>query len=291
MLASPAAKMVATLEGLPLDRPEEANEKYLARLGAELGSSKRVARAVALGMDGVYDASGRLDESHTEFLISNDWVFESCAKVPQLLPGASVNPKRRDAIDELERVAAKGAVLNKVLPNAMVFDPGDKALAPVWKKMADLGLPLLSHIGFEFTLIGHDQSVGYPERLIPALEAGVKVIAAHGCSNGIFFTEPHLKTMDAMMRKYPGFYVDLSALTLPNRVGALLRLASQGQWRERFLFGTDYPLPCLSYPALAGGLGAFLGAFKAGNRFDRQAAVLDALGMVPAADPSKVLRL
>ena len=50
-------------------------------------------------------------------------------------------------------------------------------------------------------------------------------------------------------------------------------------------------MPCLSYPALAGGLGAFWGAFKAGNRFDRQAAVLDALGLGPAADPARVLRL
>ena len=39
--------------------------------------------------------------------------------------GASVNPTRKDALDELERVAALGAVLNKVLPNAMVFDPAD----------------------------------------------------------------------------------------------------------------------------------------------------------------------
>ena len=291
MLGSPAARMVAALQGLPLDRPEEANAKYLATLVGEVEASKRLSKAVALAMDGVYDSSGVLDEAHTEFVISNDYAAAACKASPRLLMGASVNPARRDAVDELERVVAMGAVLNKVLPNAMVFDPADKALAPVWRKMADLGLPLLSHIGFEFTLIGHDQSVGFPERLIPALEAGVKVIAAHGCSNGIFFTEPHLATMDAMMAKYPGFYVDLSALTLPNRVGALLRLTSRPSLRGRFLFGTDYPLPCMSYPALMGGLGAFWGAFTAGNKFDRQAAVLEALGVLPAADPAKVLRL
>jgi hypothetical protein len=291
MLNSPAARMVAALQGLPLDRPEEANEIYLAKLVAEVEGSKKLDKAVALAMDGVYDASGRLDEAHTEFVISNDYVAAACRKSPRLLMGASVNPRRRDALDELDRVAGLGAALIKVLPNAMVFDPADKSLAPVWKKMADLGLPLLSHIGFEFTLIGHDQSVGFPERLVPALDAGVKVIAAHGCSNGVFFNEPHLKTMDALMAKYPHFYVDLSALTLPNRVGALLRLARRPELAGRFLFGTDYPLPCLSYPALWGGLGAFWGAFRAGNKFDTQAAVLEGLGLAPAADPKKVLRL
>lgn len=291
MLTSPAARMVAALQGLPIDRPEEANAKYLAKLVAEVEGSKKLDKAVALAMDGVYDASGRLDEAHTEFLISNDYVASACKASSKLLMGASVNPKRRDALDELDRVAGLGAALVKVLPNAMVFDPAEKSLAPVWKKMADLRLPLLSHIGFEFTLIGHDQSVGFPERLVPALDAGVKVIAAHGCSNGIFFNEPHLKTMDALMAKYPNFYVDLSALTLPNRVGALWRLARRPELAGRFLFGTDYPLPCLSYAAIAGGLGAFWGAFKAGNKFDTQAAVLEGLGLAPAADPSKVLRL
>lgn len=291
MLNSPAARMVATLQGLPLDRPEEANSLYLERLVREAESSARLEKAVALAMDGVYDASGVLDEAHTEFVISNDYAASACKASPKLLMGASVNPTRRDALDELERVVAMGAVLNKVLPNAMVFDPADKKIAAVWKKMADLRLPLLSHIGFEFTLIGHDQSVGFPERLVAALEAGVTVIAAHGCSNGVFFREPHLATMDAMMAKYPNFFVDLSALTLPNRVGALLRLTSRPHLRGRFLFGTDYPLPCLSYPALAGGLGAFWNAFKAGNKFDTHAAVLDGLGVLPQADPRRVLRL
>ncbi|MBI3297428.1 MAG: amidohydrolase family protein [Elusimicrobia bacterium] len=291
MLKSPAARMVAYMEGLPLDRPEEANAKYLARLSAELGASTRVSQAVALAMDGVYDDSGRLDEAHTEFLISNDFVFDACRKSPKLLAGASVNPRRRDALDELSRCAGLGAALVKSLPNAQVYDPADPAYAPYWKRMAELGLPLLSHIGFEFTLIGHDQSVGYPERLIGALEAGVKVIAAHGCSNGVFFKEPHLKTMEDMMRRFPNFYVDLSALSLPNRVGALLRLSRRPDLSARFLFGTDYPLPCFSYPALAGGLGAFWGAFGKGNRFDRHAAVLDALGVAAGADPRAVLRL
>ncbi len=291
MLKSPAARMVATLEGLPLDRPEEANAKFLERLGAELGRSTRVSHAVALAMDGVYADDGRLDDAHTDFLISNDYVAAACKTVPKLLMGASVNPRRRDALDELSRCAGLGAALVKVLPNAQVFDPADKKLAPYWKRMAELGLPLLSHIGFEFTLIGHDQSVGYPARLIPALEAGVTVIAAHGCSQGLFLPEPHLQVMANLMLRYPHFYVDLSALTLPNRVGALWRLALKGELQNRFLFGTDYPLPVFSYAALPAGPGAFMAAARADNRFDKQALVLEALGLTPAADPAKILRL
>jgi hypothetical protein len=104
------ARFIAWRLGLPLDRPEECNRLYLERLVSELGRSKRVSRAVALALDGVYDASGRLDEARTDFLISNDAVFSACTAHPdRLLPGASINPRRRDALDELARCKALGA--------------------------------------------------------------------------------------------------------------------------------------------------------------------------------------
>lgn len=279
MLKGPVARFIAWKEGLPLDEPERANELYVDKLVAELSRSKRVSHAVLLGMDGVYGPDGRLDESRTDFLISNDAVFEACARSPKLLPGISINPTRRDALEELERCAAKGAALVKMLPNAQSFDPAAPALKPFWRAAARLKLPVLSHIGFEFSLIGQDQSVGDLLRLVPALDEGATVIAAHGCSQGLYVLEKHLPAMLDLVARYPRFYSDLSALTLPNRVGALLRLRGMKEVFPRLVFGTDYPLPVLGW--------GVSGSWD--NRFDKQAAALEAFGVPPGQDLAELL--
>jgi predicted TIM-barrel fold metal-dependent hydrolase len=235
-------------------------------------------------MDGVYDSAGALDESRTDFLIANDHVFAVARGSERFLPGVSINPARRDALDELERCAEKGAVLVKVLPNAQVFDPADRRFIPFYSALARHRLPLLSHVGYEFSLIGQDQSVGDPARLRAALDEGVTVIAAHGCSSGLFIREPHFPTMLDLARRYPGFYVDTSALTIPNRVGALFRLRRHPEIFDRLIFGTDYPLPVWAYPCLGRlDVPGYGQAWKARNRFDRQAVILDRLGVSCAA--------
>ncbi|MBI4345482.1 MAG: amidohydrolase family protein [Elusimicrobia bacterium] len=274
MRRSPITHLVAWSQGLPLDDAETANARYLDRLDEELGRSRSVRRAVLLGMDGVYDASGRLDEGHTDFLIANDCVLEARKRSERFLAGVSINPARRDAVEEAERCADRGAVLVKVLPNAQCFDPSEKRFQDFYRALARRKLALLSHVGFEFSLIGQDQSVGDPARLRAALDEGVTVIAAHGCSTGLFVWEKYLETMRELAARYPRFYVDTSALTLPNRVGALWRLARSPELNDRFLFGTDYPLPVFGW-----GHGG-----DADNRFDRQARVLTGVGLPPRLD-------
>lgn len=285
MLKSPVFKLVAWNLGLPLHDPETANRLYIEKLVAELSSSKRVSGAVLLAMDGVYGSDGRLDELKTDFLISNEHLFEaiglSTGKGPHLYAGPSINPTRRDAIDELERCAARGAVLVKVLPNSQCFDPGDAKLRPFYKALARLKVALLSHIGFEFSLIGQDQSVGDLARLATPLEEGATVIAAHGCSTGAFLVEKHLDVASGFAKRFPNFFTDLSALTLPNRLGALLRLRRRPELFDRFVFGTDYPLPCFSW--------GLRGATGHASRFDRMAAVLESLGLPPGKSPLELL--
>ncbi|MDX6768202.1 MAG: amidohydrolase family protein [Elusimicrobiota bacterium] len=285
MRHSPLARLISFWQDLPMDDPETANARYLDTLSKTLESSDRVARAVVLAMDGAYGQDGRLDEKHTDFLISNDFVLDACARRPHMLPGASINPMRRDALDELERVAERGAVLIKLLPNAQVFDPAAPAHRKFWRRMGELGLPLLSHIGFEFSLIGQDQSVGEPDRLEHALGEGATVIAAHGCSRGLVLGEPHFETMRGLAAKYPRFFMDSSALTLPNRFGMLLKLRSAPELAGRLLFGTDYPLPVFAFPSLFGKEpGAYSRVQAASNPFDRQVLTQEALGLGPTRD-------
>ena len=134
--------------------------------------------------------------------------------------------------------------------NAQRFDPSAPRHKEFYRALARRKLALLSHVGYEFSLIGQDQSVGDPGRLIMALDEGVTVIAAHGCSTGLFVWEKYLGTMETLAARHRNFYVDTAALTLPNRVGALWRLARMPELFDRLLFGTDYPLPVFAYPAL-----------------------------------------
>ncbi len=139
---------------------------------------------------------------------------------------------------------------------------------------------MLSHVGYEFSLSSQDQAVGDPARLRPALEEGVTVIAAHGCSEGTFFTERFLPTFLDLVRAHSNFFADVSALTLPNRYRMLLKLRHHPEAHSRLLFGTDYPhlvfhLPCWGRTGWMD-LRSIIGTK---NRFDRQYAILNTLGV------------
>jgi hypothetical protein len=281
MLTSPLFRFLLWKHGLPRDNPGQANRKYVGDLLTELRASKHVRQAVLLGMDGVYDQAGRLEKNETHFLISNDYVLDTARGHPtEFLPGVSINPQRRDAVEEVHRCADAGAVLVKVLPNAQQFNPAEAAYKPFYRALAQRRLPLLSHVGYEFSLIGKDQSVGNPNRLESALDEGVTVIAAHACSYGLMLYERFLPVLLDFSRRYPNFYADISALTLPNRLGMLLHLRRHPEIYDRLLFGTDYPLSVTHLAAWGRvGLRALSRMIRTTNRFDRQYAVCTSLGV------------
>jgi hypothetical protein len=276
MMRRPLFRFLTWQLGMDVSQPTSANAAYVERLRKELDRSEKVSKAVLLGMDGVYDENGRLDLARTDFLISNPYVLQVAKNDPDyFLAGVSINPQRRDALEELERCTEQGAALVKVLPNAQCFDPADRRYLPFYRALARLKLPLLSHVGYEFSLASRDQSAGDPSKLRCPLDEGVSVIAAHACSNGLFLPEPHFKVAREFVRRYPHFYLDASALTHPNRARTLFLLRRHPGLHERLLFGTDYPLPVFAYPALGR---AYLAAAKAAY-FDRQAIVLESLAI------------
>ena len=281
LLRSHLFRFLLWKHGLSPSHPREANRKYLDDLLAELRASRHVGKAVLLGMDGFYDQTGLLNRQHTEFLISNDYVFETVREHPDaFLAGPSINPQREDAVDEVHRCADAGAVLVKVLPNAQQFDPANPKYKPFYRALAERKLPLLSHVGYEFSLVGKDQSLGDPDRLHTALDEGVTIIAAHACSYGLMFYEKFIPTLLDFTKRYPNFYADVSALTLPNRLRMLLHLRRHPEIHHRLLFGTDYPLS-VSHLAAWGrvGLGTLGRIIRTKNRFDRQVEVCRELGL------------
>lgn len=281
LLRSPLFRFLLWKQDLSPAEPRETNQRYLAHLLAEVRASRYVSKAVLLGMDGVYDQTGLLTRQHTDFLVSNNYVLKTVRAYPDLfLAGPSINPQRGDAIDEVHRCADAGAVLIKVLPNAQHFNPADEKYTPFYRALAQRRLPFLSHVGYEFSLIGKDQSVGEPDRLRLALDEGVTVIAAHACSYGLMLYEKFIPTLHEFVRRYPNFYADISALTLPNRLRMLLHLRHYSELQDRLLFGTDYPLSVFHLAAWGRvGAGRLWNMVRTKNRFDRQVEVCKGLNL------------
>lgn len=281
LLRSPLFRLLIWKHGLDVNNPRAANQKYVDDLRNELRQSRHVGKAVLLGMDGVYDSSGNQDQSATELLVGNDYVLRLVHRFPDtFLAGVSINPQRRDAIEELHRCADEGATLVKVLPNTQQFDPANTRYRAFYRAMAQRRVPLLSHVGYEFSLMGKDQAAGDPNRLRVPLDEGVTVIAAHACSYGLMLYEKFYSTLLELVETYPNFYADISALTLPNRFRMLMRLRECPEVHHRLLFGTDYPLSVFHLPAWGRvGTGTLRDIMRTTNRFDRQFKVCEALGI------------
>lgn len=214
----------------------------LERLSTRLAASTVVTAAVVLAMDGIVDGNGRLDRERTELYIPNDYLARECRSHDNLLFGASINPLRRDAIDELERVAADGAVLVKWLPSIQFINPADRRLIGFYQRLQALGLPLLTHTGREESFTWARNELADPELLRLPLELGVTVIAAHCASNGKSEGERNFDRFLRLSRQFPNLFADISALTQANRLGHLQKVLRQTDLHERLLYGTDTPI-------------------------------------------------
>ncbi|CAN5310163.1 amidohydrolase family protein [soil metagenome] len=218
---------------------------WAARL-AGLVRASELTHAVALGFDGVYDSAGRLDRTLSQMIVPPAWVFEVCRRHPELLPGPSVNPLRRDALERLDECIDGGAVLLKWLPAAQGMDPADPRFAEFYRRMADAGLPLLVHAGggervFRTVAAGE---VGSVARLRAPLDAGVSVICAHSATRVLFSRDPdETPLLHQMLAEYPHLWVDNSGLANPSRFAHLPRLAADPAIASRTLYGSDFPVP------------------------------------------------
>jgi predicted TIM-barrel fold metal-dependent hydrolase len=212
------------------------------RLSTMLSESRHVNRAVVLALDGAVDERGNLDAKRTEFYVPNEFVAAMATRHTNLLFGASVNPYRPDALARLDRAAADHAVLVKWLPSIQLIDPADDRLAPFYRRMAELGLPLLVHTGTEHSFTWSKDEFADPARLRLPLSLGVTVIAAHAAWPGRHEGERDVDRLAHLMTVYPNLYADISSLTQINKPGALHEVLRRPEFRGRLVYGTDFPL-------------------------------------------------
>ena len=271
--------------GVTLEEVErEGDQIVIRRLADRIKASARVSRAVVLALDGLMDAGGLLDRERTQIYVPNDFVAREVQKYETLLFGASVNPYRSDALLRLDRVKAAGAVLIKWIPGIMDIDPADKSLVPFYRRMRELGLPLLTHAGQERSFGESDDALGDPRRLALPLKLGVTVIAAHIASTGDIDGKDNFDHLLPMFGKYPNLYADISSLTQINKRGYLFTALAQPALHGRLLYGSDWPLqffplvsPWYQWPRLP--FSVLRPITKINNKWDRDVALKEAMGV------------
>lgn len=265
--------------GLPtrLDAPE-FDAAYVANLVA-LVRGAGLDHALLLAQDEVYAEDGRKIDFGS-FHVPNDYLFEVCRAHPEFVPAVSVHPGRPDALAELERCLDRGARALKLLPNCQNVDCASPRYEAFWRRMAEAKLPFLCHTGGEMTVPVMRREFQDPRILRRPLELGVKVIAAHASGNSHFFDPNYFGELIKLMDEFPNLYADTSALNSPIRSGVLRQVLTSGR-RERFLHGSDYPVPVGARWAWLRGLISLAQAAEAGridNLIARDAYLKQAMG-------------
>ncbi|TAJ03411.1 MAG: amidohydrolase, partial [Planctomycetota bacterium] len=243
--------------GAGITELERGDQQYVERLVELQRLANPLGKSVALAFDAHVRADGGEDDARTPFHVPNDYVADLARKHAELAFCASIHPYRADALARLERAAEQRCVAVKWLPNAMGIDPSSPRCDAFYRKLAELGIPLLTHTGVEHAVDAADaQELGNPLRLRRPLDAGVRVIAAHCASLGMCRDDERGATAPAEARgldlflrlmgekQYDGrLYGDLSAVTLVNRDGDVLgELLAATELHARLVNGSDYPL-------------------------------------------------
>jgi uncharacterized protein len=230
---------------LRLEDNGRMDRDFVAELVRQLRASS-TRRAVLLAQDGRYDAEGRLDLASTNSYVPNEYLFQVVQAHPDLfVPCASINPKRRDAMDELDRCAEHGARVVKVHPPTQDVDPSEARFRPWFRRLAERRLILMVHTGSEHASAVSDPSLTDPARLLPALEEGCTVIAAHAGMGSFLdrrpFRDDFFRNLVDLARRFPRLYCDTAVLASLFRWPALPRLLDEPALADRVIYASDWP--------------------------------------------------
>ncbi len=261
------------LRGSELDK----ERGLAAKLAQTIAATPRIDAVVVLAFDAVYNEFGMLNARETHLHVTNDYVMDLVRQNRQMLFGCSVHPYRTDALAELERCIAGGAVLCKWLPNTHGINPSDPRCFPLYEAMAHYKLPLLSHTGGETSLPTIDKSVADPMLLKPALERGVTVIAAHCGTRSKPFEPDYVPHFVGLAKEHEHFYGDTSALNLPTRWYAYDAILRDEQVRKKLVHGSDWPIIPVPPPGRVG-MGAALELMTETNWLRRDVRIKEMMG-------------
>ena len=269
-------------------REQHLDQDFVSALVRQLRGSS-IDMAVLLAHDGRYDSAGRFDNGTTSIYVPNEYLFRVVAKHEDLfVPCVSINPKRRDAFEELDRCAEAGARVLKIHPPIQDVDPGEARFRPFYRRIADHGIVFMVHTGMEPApgVVGHTFSD--PARLAPALEEGCTVVAAHAGTGGFFDPKDDyqhfLPNLVDLMHRFPNLYCDASYTASMFYWRELPRLLEKSIVFERIIYASDWPFPSNAFVHWNRlGMSRLLALCSETNLFERDYRLKQALGLPVAA--------
>ena len=240
--------LLMRLAGIHKEEGATLSEKMRNRLMRQVHQSK-LDYVVVLAQDAVYHDDGTRDDTATHFYVSNDYVLELAQQSNKILPGCSINPIRRDALAELDRVCVAGCRLVKIHTAIQGVDPALSRFDDFYRRAAELGVVLMFHTGYEHSCTVRSQQFTDPARLTRPLDHGGIVIAAHCGTCAFFDPETYYPKFVEMMRRHDNLFGDTAIMASLIRWGSLRRLSrEETSITSRILHGSDYPFPPARLP-------------------------------------------
>jgi uncharacterized protein len=294
-----------------------STDEYFALLYKMLCDSEETDGIVLLALDALFARkTGLLDEEKTDLWASNRYLAKKVKALNGRLVadgkggkkfylGASVSPNRKDWREELDFADTAGAVLVKLIPSAQHISLADRRHKEFYKTLAAKGMPLLCHVGPEYSFPEgiRNKRLDNFRHLANPLDCGVTVIAAH-CASPVF------PVIDKnVMRDFFRFmestntggtvrlWADTSALSLSTRLPLIPEILDTfpPQW---LVHGTDFPIPIggwlhLPFVTEDATPKEYVGIVKTKNPFDRDVRIKRAHGFDDAIleNAEKVLRM
>ncbi|KQY97630.1 4-hydroxyphenyl-beta-ketoacyl-CoA hydrolase [Microbacterium sp. Root53] len=160
-----------------------------------------------------------------------------------LIPFASVDPNREDALDEMRRLLDEHGVRGfKFHPTVQGFSPDDPRYFPVYELVQEAAVPALFHTGQ--TGIGAGMPGGRGLRLALSNPMLLDAMAAEFPDLQIVMAHPSVPWQDealAVATHKHSTWIDLSGWSPKYFPAELVRYANS-VLKDRILFGSDFPL-------------------------------------------------
>jgi uncharacterized protein len=176
--------------------------------------------------------------------IPNEEIAEAAREhADVLIPFASVDPARPDAVERAKRLVADHDVRGfKFHPNLQQFFPNDRACYPLYEAIAEAGVPALFHSGHSG--IGTGVPGGGGLRLKYSNPLCLDDVAADFPELQIVLAHPSFPWQDeaiSVCLHKDNVWIDLSGWS-PKYFPPILVQYANNALRHKVLFGSDFPL-------------------------------------------------
>jgi len=176
--------------------------------------------------------------------VANEEIAEAARANPDvLIPFASIDPARPDAVERARRLIADHGVRGfKFHPNLQCFFPDDRMAYPLYEVIAEAGLPALFHTGHSG--IGTGLPGGGGVRLRYSNPMCLDDVAADFPELKLVLAHPSFPWQDeaiSICLHKANVWIDLSGWS-PRYFPPQLVQYANSQLKTKVLFGSDFPL-------------------------------------------------